>query len=148
MLGMGEEMQSPKKTKYRKQQKQSRRVHLKANRGTKLTFGTYGLKAVEGMWLDARQLEAGRVTLSRTVKRGGGVFIRVFPDKPITKKPAETRMGSGKGAPEKWVAEVQAGRIIYELVGVEGALAKGALIKAAAKLPIRCKVVELKETLL
>ncbi len=141
-------MQQPKKPKYRKQQKKVRHIKQKASRGAELAFGEYGLKATEGAWITARQLEAGRVTLTRTIKRGGKVFIRVFPQKPLTMKPAETRMGKGKGSPEKWVAEVQPGRILYELTGVDQALAEEALRKAGAKMPIPCKVVRLTETLL
>lgn len=128
--------------------KQARRLRGKESRGTKLAFGDYGLKALEPGWITARQIEAARVAMTRTAKRGGKVWIRMFPDKPLTAKPAETRMGKGKGSPEKWVAEVRAGRIMYEITGVEGALARQALQRAAAKLPVKTRIVERKKTLL
>ena len=141
-------MLSPRKPKYRKQMKRSRRLYGKETRGTKLAFGDFGLKVLEPGWITARQIEAARVAMTRHAKRGGKVWIRMFPDKPLTAKPAETRMGKGKGSPEKWVAEVRAGRIIYEMTGVERTLAKQALELAASKLPLKCKVIERKPTIL
>ncbi len=118
-------MLMPKKVKYRKQQKGRRRG--KAWRGSEVTFGEYGLKAMEVGWVTDRQIEAGRVAITRFVKRGGKIWIRVFPDKPITKKPAETRMGKGKGAPEGWVAVVRPGKILYEMEGIPEAQAQEAM---------------------
>jgi large subunit ribosomal protein L16 len=128
--------------------KRASRLKGTETRGTQMAFGDYGLKALEPAWITARQIEAGRVALTRTAKRGGKVWIRMFPDKPLTQKPAETRMGKGKGSPEKWVAEVRAGRMLYEITGVEGRLAKKALKLAASKMPMKCKIVERKQTLL
>lgn len=133
----------PKKTKYRKQQKG--RVRGKATSGYNLEFGEYGLKVLESGWLTAQQLEAGRVAIVRTAKKGVKIWIRVFPDKPITKKPAETRMGKGKGAVEGWVAVVKSGKIIYEISGVSEEVAKEALRLAASKLPFKCKIVSREE---
>ncbi len=133
----------PRKTKYRKQQKG--RVRGKASRGYTLAFGDYGLKVLEGGWLTAQQLEAGRVAIVRTARKGAKVWIRVFPDKPITKKPAETRMGKGKGPVEGWVAVVKPGTIIYEISGVPAEVAKEALRLAASKLPFKCKIVSREE---
>jgi len=133
----------PKKTKYRKQQKG--RVRGKATSGYTLEFGEYGLKVLEGGWLTAQQLEAGRVAIVRTAKKGAKLWIRVFPDKPITKKPAETRMGKGKGPVEGWVAVVKPGKIIYEIAGVPEEVAKEALRLAASKLPFKCKIVSREE---
>ena len=110
-------MLSPKRVKHRKQMKQSNRLYGVETRGTEVAFGDYGLMALEGRWITNRQIEAARIALNRHLKRGGRVWIRVFPDKPLTKKPAEVRMGKGKGAPEQWVAEVRAGRIMYEVKG-------------------------------
>lgn len=141
-------MQSPKKPKYRKQFKQVRHLLGRETRGTELAFGDYGLRAMESHWISARHLEAARVAMTREAKRGGKVWIRFFPDKPLTSKPAETRMGKGKGAPESWVAEVRAGRILYEITGVNKATATKALELAASKLPIKCSIVERKTTLL
>jgi large subunit ribosomal protein L16 len=132
-------MLMPKKVKYRKQQKGKRRG--KAWRGCDVSFGEYGLKAMEVGWLSDRQIEAGRVAITRFVKRGGKIWIRVFPDKPITKKPAETRMGKGKGAPEGWVAVVRPGKIIYEMEGVAEDLAQEAMRLAAHKLSVKAKFV-------
>jgi large subunit ribosomal protein L16 len=132
-------MLMPKKVKYRKQQRG--RMAGKAWRGSDVSFGDYGLKALEPCWLTDRQIEAARVSLSRALKRGGKVWIRVFPDKPITKKPAETRMGKGKGAPEGWVAVVRPGRILFEMEGVPQDVAQQAMSLAADKLPIPTKVV-------
>jgi large subunit ribosomal protein L16 len=128
-------MLQPSRTKYRKQQK-GRNTGI-ATRGNKVSFGEYGLKALSRGRLTARQLEAARRTLSRHIKRGGRVWIRVFPDKPISRKPAEVRMGNGKGNPEYFVCEIQPGKIIFEMDGVDAALAKEAFALAAAKLPFR-----------
>lgn len=114
----------------------------KAYRGSDLAFGDYGLKAIEPHWLTSRQIEAGRIAITRFVKRGGKVWIRVFPDKPITRKPAETRMGSGKGNPEFWVAVIKPGRIIYEMEGVSPEIAEEALRLAAYKMPFATKIVK------
>src|SRR5262245_39066211 len=127
-------MLAPKKLKYRKQQK-GRRGGT-AWRGSTLAFGDYGLQAIERGWLTAREIEAARVALTRYIKRGGRVWTRVFPDKPLTKKPAETRMGKGKGSPEFWVAVVKPGRMLFEMEGISGAAAEEALRLAAAKLSI------------
>jgi len=129
----------PKRVKYRKQQRGRRRG--KAYRGSKISFGEYGLQAVEAGWITNNQIEAGRIALTRSIRRGGKVWIKIFPDKPVTAKPAETRMGSGKGAPEKWVAVVKPGRIIYEIGGVDHNLAKEAVRLASHKLPIKTKFV-------
>lgn len=141
-------MLQPKRTKYRKQMKQSRHLYGVETRGCTVAFGEFGLRALEPGWITNRQLEAARVAIARFIKRGGKVWARVFPDKPITKKAAETRMGSGKGAPEQWVAVVRSGKIIYEMTGVTPEMAKEALELAAGKLPIKCKVVRLTNTLL
>ena len=132
-------MLMPKKVKYRKQMR-GRRTG-KAWRGSDLAFGEYGLKALECAWITDRQIEASRVAISRFIKRGGKLWIRIFPDKPFTKKPAETRMGKGKGAPEKWVAVVKPGRIMFEMAGVDETTAKEAMTLAAHKLPIPTKFV-------
>ena len=132
-------MLMPKKVKYRKQQRG--RMKGKAWRGSSLEFGAYGLKTLDAAWLTDRQIEAARVAMTRSVKRGGKVWIRIFPDKPVTKKPAETRMGKGKGAPEYWVAPVKPGRILYEMEGVTEEVAREAMRLAAQKLPIRTKFV-------
>jgi large subunit ribosomal protein L16 len=133
----------PRKTKYRKQQKG--RVRGKASRGYTLAFGDYGLKVLEGGWLTAQQLEAGRVAIVRTARKGAKVWIRVFPDKPLTKKPAETRMGKGKAPVEGWVAVVKPGTVIYEISGVPAEVAKEALRLAGSKLPFKCKIVSREE---
>ena len=133
-------MLMPKKVKYRKQQKGKRRG--KAWRGSEVTFGEYGLKAMETGWISDRQIEAGRVAITRFVKRGGKIWIRVFPDKPITKKPAETRMGKGKGAPEGWVAVVRPGKILYEMEGIPEDQAQEAMRLAGHKLSIKSKFVK------
>lgn len=132
-------MLSPKKIKHRKQMKG--RMRGKALRGSSISFGDYALKAVECGRLSAQQIEAARIAINRKIKRGGQVWIRIFPDKPITKKPAETRMGKGKGSPEYWVAPIKPGRILYELAGVEEELAIRALTLAGNKLPIATKVI-------
>ncbi len=136
-------MLQPKKVKHRKQQKG--RMRGKAYRGSKLAFGDFGLQALEGSRMSARQIEAARIAMTRHVKRGGKVWIRVFPDKPITKKPAETRMGKGKGSPELWVAVVKAGRMLYEMEGVPVEIAREAMRLAAHKLPFRTRVVQREE---
>lgn len=130
-------MLMPKKVKYRKQQRG--RMRGKAWRGSDVSFGDYGLKAMEPCWLTDRQIEAARVAMTRFVKRGGKVWVRVFPDKPITKKPLETRMGKGKGAPEGWVCVIKPGRILFEMNGVPAAEARRAFELAGAKLPILTK---------
>jgi large subunit ribosomal protein L16 len=132
-------MLMPKRIKYRKQQRG--RMAGKAVRGSRLAFGTYGLKALEPNWITARQIEAARVAMTRYVRRSGKIWIRIFPDKPVTKKPAETRMGKGKGAPEFWVAVVKPGRILFEMEGVSEEIAREALRLAAHKLPIKTKFV-------
>jgi large subunit ribosomal protein L16 len=132
-------MLMPRRTRYRKQQRG--RMSGQAKGGTEVTFGDFGIQALEPGWITARQIEAARIAMTRHVKRGGKVWIRVFPDKPVTKKPAETRMGSGKGNPELWVAVVKPGRIMFELAGVDQALAKAAMERAIQKLPIRAKFV-------
>ena len=132
-------MLSPKKVKYRKQQKG--RMRGMAYRGAELTFGEFGLQAMECGRMTAQQIEAARVAMTRHVKRGGKVWIRIFPDKPFTKKPAETRMGKGKGSPEGWVAVVRPGRILYEMEGVSSELAREALRLASHKIPLRTRVV-------
>lgn len=132
-------MLMPKKVKHRKQQKGRNRG--KATRGDKLNFGDFGLKTLEPGWITDRQIEAARIAMTRHIKRGGKVWIRMFPDKPITKKPAETRMGKGKGAPDHWVAVVRPGRILYEIQGVEEGLAREAMRLAAQKLPVKTKFV-------
>ena len=132
-------MLMPKRTKYRKMMKGRNRGL--ARRGASIAFGDYGLQAVEAAWLTSRQIEATRVAITRRMKRVGQVWIRVFPDKPITLKPAETRMGKGKGAPEYWVAVVKPGRILFEINGVDQELAKKALTLGAAKLPIKTRIV-------
>ncbi len=133
-------MLMPKKVKYRKMQKG--RMNGKAYRGSDVSFGDYGMKATEPGWVTNRQIEAARIAITRHVKRGGKVWIRIFPDKPLTKKPAETRMGKGKGAPEQWVAVVKPGRILYEMSGVDEAVAKEALRLASHKLSIATKFVK------
>ncbi len=133
-------MLMPKKVKYRKQQRG--RMKGKAWRGSTLSFGEYGLKVMRCGWITDRQIEAARIAMTRYIKRGGKVWIRVFPDKPITKKPAETRMGKGKGAPEQWVCVVRPGRILFEMEGVTPAIADEAMRLAAQKLPLPCKLVK------
>jgi len=133
-------MLQPARTKYRKQQKGRNRGV--ATRGTKVSFGDYGLKATTRGRLTARQIEAARRAMTRYIKRGGRIFIRIFPDKPVSQKPAEVRMGNGKGNPEYFVAEIQPGKVLYEMDGVDLALAKEAFALAAAKLPLRTVVVQ------
>ena len=132
-------MLMPSKVKYRKQQRGRRKG--KAHTGCKVDFGDYGLKAMENGWITARQIEAGRVAMTRFVKRGGKIWIRVFPDKPITKKPTEVRMGKGKGSPQAWVAVVKAGRVLFEMEGVSEELAREAMRLAAHKLPLKTRFV-------
>jgi large subunit ribosomal protein L16 len=134
----------PKRVKYRKAQRG--RMRGVAQRGSRLAFGDYGLKALEPVWLTNRQIEAGRVALTRAAKRGGKIWIRVFPDKPFTKKPAETRMGKGKGNPEYWVAVVKPGRILYEMEGTTEEIAREAFRLASQKLPIKTKFVKRDQT--
>jgi len=137
-------MLMPKRTKYRKVHRGRRQGMAKG--GTSVTFGDYGLKAVEVGWITARQIESARVAINRTIRRGGKVWITIFPDKPVTQKPAETRMGSGKGNPEFWVAVVKPGRIMFELSGVDEELAREAMRRAGHKLPIKTKFVTREET--
>ena len=132
-------MLMPSKVKYRKQQRG--RMRGKAFRGSTLAFGDYGLQILEPGWITARQIEAARIAMTRAVKRGGKIWIRIFPDKPITKKPAETRMGKGKGAPEGWVAVVKPGRILYEMEGLDVATAKEALDLAADKIGLKTRFI-------
>jgi large subunit ribosomal protein L16 len=136
-------MLMPKKVKHRKQQRG--RVSGTAKGGSVVSFGDYGILALEGGWITARQIEAARIAMTRHVRRGGKVWIRVFPDKPVTEKPAETRMGSGKGSPEHWVAVVKPGRVMFELAGVDEDLARAAMEKAIQKLPIKAKFVVRRE---
>lgn len=133
-------MLMPKKIKFRKQHRGRRKG--KAQRGNQVSFGEYGLQAVEPAWITSRQIEAARVAMTRHVRRGGKIWIRLFPDKPVTKKPAEVRMGKGKGSPEIWVAVVRPGRIMYEIEGVPEDVARAAMRRASAKLPIRTKFVK------
>ena len=132
-------MLAPKRVKRRKTHKG--RMRGKAHRGSKVSFGEYGLQALEPTWITNRQIESARVAMTRHIKRGGRIFIRVFPDKPISQKPAEVRMGNGKGNPEYYVAEIQPGKVIYEVNGVPEQLAREAFTLAAAKLPLRCTFV-------
>jgi large subunit ribosomal protein L16 len=132
-------MLMPKKVKHRRVMKG--RMRGEASRGQNISYGDFGLKALESGWITDRQIEAARIAMTRHIKRGGKVWIRMFPDKPITKKPAETRMGSGKGAPDHWVAVVKPGRVLYEVQGVDEALAREAFRLAAQKLPIKVKFV-------
>jgi large subunit ribosomal protein L16 len=132
-------MLMPKRVKYRKQQRG--RMRGRATRGSDVSFGEFGLKALEPAWITSRQIEAARVAITRRIKRTGKMWIRIFPDKPVTVKPAETRMGKGKGSPEFWVAVVKPGRILFELEGVSRDLAREAMALGASKLPIRTKFV-------
>ena len=136
-------MLQPKKTKFRKMQKGKMKGN--AQRGSQLNFGTFGIRALEECWITARQIEAARIAVTREMKRQGQVWIRIFPDKPITKKPAEVRMGKGKGAPEYWAAVVRPGRILFEIDGVDLESAKEALRLAAQKLPIKTKFIAQRE---
>lgn len=134
----------PKRVKYRRVHRG--RLTGKAMRGNKVTYGQFGLQALEPAWITSNQIEAARVAMTRYTKRFGQVWIKIFPDKPITEKPAETRMGSGKGAPEYWVAVVKPGRVMFEIAGVDKELAEEAMRLAAHKLPIKCKFVTKEET--
>ena len=136
-------MLAPKKIKFRKMQKGN--MNGKAYRGSEVDFGDFGLKALEPAWISSRQIEAARVAITRHAKRGCKVWIRIFPDKPITKKPAETRMGKGKGAPEQWVAVVRPGKVLFEMEGVDRATAQAAIKLAADKLPIKTRFVAREE---
>jgi len=136
-------MLEPRKIKFRRHHRGNRRGI--ATRGDYVAFGSYGLKALEPGWITARQIEAARITISRVVRKNGKMWIRIFPDKPITKKPAETRMGKGKGAPEYWVAVVKPGRILFEVEGVDREMAHEAFRNAAYKLPLKTKVVDRRE---
>ena len=136
-------MLAPKRVKFRKQMKG--RMRGVATRGQTVAFGHFGLQALEAGWVTNRQIEAARVAMTRSMKRGGKLWIRLFPDKPITKKPAETRMGKGKGNPEGWVCPVKIGRMMFEIEGIEEALAKKALALASAKLPIKTRFVKREE---
>jgi large subunit ribosomal protein L16 len=132
-------MLQPKRVKYRKEHRGRRRGNTKG--GSRVEFGEYGLKALDRGWVSNRQIEAARIAMTRKIKRGGKVWINIFPDKPVTKKPAETRMGSGKGTPEEWVAVVKPGRVMFELSGVPESLARDAMRLAGHKLPVRTKFV-------
>ena len=134
----------PKRVKYRRVHRG--RLTGEAHRGNKISHGLYGLQATEPAWITSRQIEAARIAMTRYIKRGGKVWIKIFPDKPITQKPAETRMGSGKGSPEYWVAVVKPGRVMFEIAGVSEEVAREALRLAANKLPIKCKFVLKEET--
>ncbi len=136
-------MLMPKRVKRRKVQRG--RLKGAAHKGNKVTYGDFGLVALEPAWITSRQIEAARIAMTRYIKRGGQVWIKIFPDKPITQKPAETRMGSGKGSPEYWVAVVKPGRVMFEIAGVDESLAREAMRLAANKLPIKCKFVTKKE---
>ena len=136
-------MLMPKRVKRRKQFRG--RMTGRALRGNKITYGSFGLVAMEPSWITANQIEASRIVINRTMKRGGKVWIKIFPDKPVTQKPAETRMGSGKGSPEYWVAVVKPGRVMFEVAGVDEETSRRALKLASYKMPIRCKVVSREE---
>ncbi len=133
-------MLMPKRTKYRRVQRG--RLKGKATRGNKLSSGSYGLVSLEPAWITSNQIEAARIAMTRYIKRGGKVWIKIFPDKPITEKPAETRMGSGKGSPEYWVAVVKPGRIMFEMDGIPEEVAKEAMRLASYKLPVKCKFIK------
>jgi len=132
-------MLMPKRVKFRKHHRGHRRG--KAHAGSTMAFGSAGLQALEAAWIDSRQIEAARIAMTRSIRRGGQVWIRIFPDKPVTAKPAETRMGSGKGAPDHWVAVVKPGRILFEIGGIDDASAQSALKVASHKLPIRTRII-------
>ena len=132
-------MLMPKRVKYRRVQRG--RLKGKASRGNELAYGQYGLVALEPAWVTSQQIEAARIAMTRYIRRGGNVWIKIFPDKPITEKPAETRMGSGKGSPEYWVAVVKPGRILFEMDGVASEVAREAMRLASHKLPIKCKFI-------
>ena len=137
-------MLTPKRVKHRKQFRG--RMTGKALRGNTVTYGEFGLQSLEPCWITSNQIEAARIAMTRYIKRGGKVWIKIFPDKPITEKPAETRMGSGKGSPEYWVAVVKPGRVMFEMAGVDEERAREALRLAANKLPIKCKFITKEET--
>ena len=139
-------MLMPKRVKHRKQQRG--RMKGKATRGNFVAYGEYGLAAMEPAWITSNQIEAARIAMTRYTKRGGRVWIKIFPDKPVTKKPAETRMGKGKGSPEYWVAVVKPGRVMFEIAGVSEEVAREALRLATHKLPIKCKVVKRAENII
>nr|YP_010042442.1 ribosomal protein L16 [Sphaerophysa salsula]QPB69672.1 ribosomal protein L16 [Sphaerophysa salsula] len=132
-------MLSPKRTRFRKQHRG--RMKGKAYRGNRISFGKYALQALEPAWITSRQIEAGRRAMSRNVRRGGQIWVRIFPDKPVTVRPTETRMGSGKGSPEYWVAVVKPGKILYEMNGVSETIARKAMSIAASKMPIRTQFI-------
>lgn len=134
----------PKRVKYRRQQRG--RMKGKALRGNTVTYGEFGLQALEPAWITSNQIEAARIAMTRYIKRGGQVWIKIFPDKPVTEQPAETRMGKGKGSPEYWVAVVKPGRVLFEIAGVSEEVAKEAMRLAMHKLPIKCKFVKKEET--
>ena len=136
-------MLMPKRVKYRRVQRG--RMKGKAMRGNTVTYGDFGLQATEPCWITANQIEAARVAMTRYIKRGGQVWIKIFPDKPVTAKPAETRMGSGKGSPEYWVAVVKPGKVLFEIKGVDEDIAREAMRLAANKLPVKCKFVKKEE---
>ena len=138
-------MLMPRKVKYRKTHRG--RLKGQSKGGTAVNFGDFGIQALEPGWITARQIEAARIAMTRHVKRGGKVWINIFPDKPVTAKPAETRMGSGKGNPERWVAVVKPGRVMFELGGVDAELAKGALNRAIQKLPVKARIVSREEAI-
>ena len=133
-------MLMPKRTKWRRPHRRS--LKGKAHKGTKVTYGEYGLQATTGHWITSRQIEAARIAMTRYIKRGGNVWIKIFPDQPVTAKPAEVRMGSGKGAPDYWVAVVKPGRVMFELSCVSEEVAREALRLAMHKLPVKCKIVK------
>lgn len=137
-------MLMPKRVKYRRVQRG--RMKGRAMRGNKVTYGEYGLVALEPAWITSNQIESARIAMTRYIRRGGNVWIKIFPDKPVTQKPAETRMGKGKGSPEYWVAVVKPGRVMFEMDGVEPEIAKEAMRLAAHKLPIKCKFVTKAQT--
>jgi large subunit ribosomal protein L16 len=137
-------MLMPKRVKRRKQMRG--RMAGKATRGNTITYGEYGLQAMEPAWITSNQIESARIAMTRYIKRGGQVWIKIFPDKPVTEKPAETRMGSGKGSPEYWVAVVKPGRVLFEIAGVSEEIAREAMRLAVHKLPIKCKFITRQET--
>ena len=136
-------MLTPKRVKHRKQMRGRMRGNAKG--GTQVAFGEYGLKSVERGWVTNRQIEAARIAMTRKIKRGGKVWINIYPDRPLTKKPAETRMGSGKGSPEWWVANVKPGRVLFELSGVSDEIAREALTRAIHKLPLKARIIKREE---
>lgn len=141
-------MLSPKKPRYRKQMKRLRHLTGVETRGCELEFGDYGLRALESGWISARHIEAARMAITRYARRGGKMWVKIFPDKPLTSKPAEVRQGKGKGAHDRWVSVVRSGRVMYEVTGVDEKTARMALERAAAKLPIKCQIVKRSDNLL